>query len=80
MSSHNRQQLHRATLQMLGYADLQISRLHDTRIKQEGSSMKAWLNSVRWNLAVALGLVEPPRLEPVRVRAPRDKVPVQRRR
>ncbi|WP_336605464.1 PA1414 family protein [Stutzerimonas stutzeri] len=41
--------------------------------------MKAWLNSVCWNLAVALGFVEPPRLQPIPVRAQRDKTSAQRR-
>ena len=27
--------------------------------------MKAWLNSVCWKLAVALGFIEPPRLQPI---------------
>lgn len=41
--------------------------------------MKAWLNSVCWNLAVALGFVEPPRLQPIRVEAHRDKTARPRR-
>lgn len=41
--------------------------------------MKAWLNSVCWNLAVALGLIEPPRLQPIKVRSHQDK-PAARRR
>lgn len=41
--------------------------------------MKAWLNSVCWDLAVALGFVEAPRLEPIKVRAPRDKAADRRR-
>ncbi|MHB0763620.1 PA1414 family protein [Stutzerimonas sp. NM35] len=40
--------------------------------------MKAWLNSMFWNLAVALGFIEPPRLQPVPVRAERKK-PASRR-
>lgn len=35
--------------------------------------MKAWLNTVFWNLGVALGFIEPPRLQPIPVRAQRDK-------
>lgn len=31
--------------------------------------MKAWLNRVCWNLAVALGFIEPPRLQPIPVRS-----------
>ena len=41
--------------------------------------MKAWLNNVCWNLAVALGFIEPPRLQPIPVRAQRDRVVAQRR-
>jgi hypothetical protein len=41
--------------------------------------MKAWLNSVCWNLAVALGFIEPPRLQPIPVRAQRDKATAYRR-
>ncbi len=41
--------------------------------------MKALLNSVCWNLAVALGFVEPPRLQPIPVQAQRDKAAAQRR-
>ncbi|TYP65618.1 PA1414 family protein [Stutzerimonas stutzeri] len=41
--------------------------------------MKAWLNSVCWNLAVALGFIEPPRLQPIPVRAQRDRVAATRR-
>ncbi|MGA6100197.1 PA1414 family protein [Stutzerimonas marianensis] len=41
--------------------------------------MKAWLNSVCWNLAVALGFIEPPRPQPIRVEAPRDKTMRSRR-
>ncbi|WP_282096978.1 PA1414 family protein [Stutzerimonas nosocomialis] len=40
--------------------------------------MKAWLNRMCVNLAVALGLVEPPRLQPIPVRAQRQ--PQDRRR
>ncbi|WP_267912282.1 PA1414 family protein [Stutzerimonas stutzeri] len=35
--------------------------------------MKARLNEVFWKLAVALGLIEPPRLQPVPVRARREQ-------
>ncbi|WP_330216834.1 PA1414 family protein [Stutzerimonas azotifigens] len=31
--------------------------------------MKAWLDRVSWNLAVWLGLVEPPKPQPIPVRA-----------
>ncbi|MFG3503048.1 PA1414 family protein [Pseudomonas sp. NPDC047963] len=41
--------------------------------------MKAWLNSVCWKLAVALGFIEPPRLQPIPVRAQRDRVAAPRR-
>jgi hypothetical protein len=41
--------------------------------------MKAWLNSVCWNLAVALGFIEPPRLQPIPVRAQRSKSATPRR-
>ncbi|WP_407296912.1 PA1414 family protein [Stutzerimonas zhaodongensis] len=41
--------------------------------------MKAWLSSVCWNLAVALGFVEPPRLQPIAVRAQRDTAAARRR-
>ncbi|WP_313087485.1 PA1414 family protein [Pseudomonas sp.] len=40
--------------------------------------MKAWLSNVCWHLGVMLGLIEPPRLEPIRVRAQRDR-PTHRR-
>ncbi|WP_307876492.1 MULTISPECIES: PA1414 family protein [unclassified Pseudomonas] len=33
--------------------------------------MNAWLNRVCWNLAVALGFIEPPRLQPIPVRSQR---------
>jgi hypothetical protein len=48
-------------------------------IKQEGSTMKAWLNEVFWKLAVTLGFIEPPRMQPIPVRAQRMQ-PAQRRR
>lgn len=48
-------------------------------IKQEGSTMKAWLNEVFWKLAVTLGFIEPPRMQPIPVRAQRTQ-PAQRRR
>jgi len=41
--------------------------------------MKAWLNSVFWNLGVALGFIEPPRLQPIPVRAEREKLASSRR-
>ncbi|EIK51671.1 hypothetical protein YO5_13158 [Stutzerimonas stutzeri TS44] len=47
-------------------------------IKQEGSTMKARLREIGWKLAVALGLVEPPRMQPIPVRTERD--PAERRR
>lgn len=40
--------------------------------------MKAWLNRMCWNLAVALGLIEPPRLQPIPVRAQRTRMPPRR--
>jgi len=46
---------------------------HKTHIKQEGSTMKAWLNRVCWELAVALGFIEPPRPQPIPIRAERTK-------
>jgi hypothetical protein len=51
-----------------------------TRFKQEGSTMKARLNQIIWKLAVALGLVEPPRMQPIPVRAQRDAAARPRRR
>jgi len=44
-----------------------------TRNEQEGSTMKAWLNRMCWNIAVALGLIEPPRPQPIPVRAQRTR-------
>lgn len=41
--------------------------------------MKAWLSSVCWNLGVALGFIEPPRLQPIPIRAQRDKSATSRR-
>ena len=41
--------------------------------------MKAWLENVYRDLAVALGLIEPPQLQRIPVRAQRDK-PAPRRR
>lgn len=41
--------------------------------------MKAWLNRVCSDLAVALGFVEPPRLQPIPVRAQRTKTATNRR-
>ncbi|WP_275589394.1 MULTISPECIES: PA1414 family protein [Pseudomonadaceae] len=41
--------------------------------------MKAWLSSVCWNLAVALGFIEPPRLQPIPVRAQRGESAAKRR-
>ncbi|MEN2505347.1 PA1414 family protein [Stutzerimonas stutzeri] len=41
--------------------------------------MKAWLSNVCWQLAVALGFIEPPRLQPIRVRAERDDSASRRR-
>lgn len=41
--------------------------------------MKAWLDSVCWNLAVALGFVEPPKLQPIPVQAQQDRSAAQRR-
>lgn len=35
--------------------------------------MKARLNEMFWKLAVALGLIEPPRLQPIPVRAEREQ-------
>lgn len=35
--------------------------------------MKTWLNDLYWRLAVALGLVAPPRMQPIPVRAQREK-------
>jgi len=35
--------------------------------------MKARLNEMFWKLAVALGLIEPPRMQPIPVRAPREQ-------
>jgi len=41
--------------------------------------MKAWLNEMYWKLAVALGLIEPPRMQPIPVRARREQErPAQR--
>ena len=40
--------------------------------------MKAWLNRLCSDLAVALGFVEPPRLQPIRVRAERTENPKRR--
>ena len=40
--------------------------------------MKAWLENVIWNLGVALGFIEPPRLQPIPVRTEREK-PASRR-
>jgi hypothetical protein len=47
-------------------------------IKQEGSTMKARLREMCWKLAVTLGLVELPRMQPIPIRAERD--PAARRR
>ena len=41
--------------------------------------MKAWLNEVIHDLGVALGFIEPPRLQPIPVPAQREK-PVSSRR
>jgi len=35
--------------------------------------MKAWLNEVYWKLAVALGLIEPPRMQPIPAPARREQ-------
>ncbi|WP_260465650.1 PA1414 family protein [Stutzerimonas stutzeri] len=35
--------------------------------------MKAWLNEMYWKLAVALGLIEPPRMQPIPVRTRREQ-------
>lgn len=35
--------------------------------------MKARLNEMFWKLAVALGLIEPPHMQPIPVRAPREQ-------
>lgn len=35
--------------------------------------MKAWLNDKVRDLAVALGFIEPPRLQPIPIRAERDR-------
>ncbi len=35
--------------------------------------MKARLNQIIWKVAVALGLVEPPRMQPIPVRAQREQ-------
>lgn len=35
--------------------------------------MKAWLENVIWNLGVALGFIEPPRLQPIPVQAQRER-------
>lgn len=48
-------------------------------IKQEGSTMKARLREISWKLAVLLGLVEPPRMQPIPVRAVRDEAGKRRR-
>lgn len=42
--------------------------------------MKARLNYLMWRLAVALGLAEPPRMQPIRVRAERAGARRPRRR
>lgn len=41
--------------------------------------MKAWLSSVYWNLAVVLGFIDPPRLQPIPVRAQRSDSATPRR-
>lgn len=41
--------------------------------------MKAWLEKVYWELAVALGFIEPPRLQRIPVRAQQDKSAPRRR-
>ena len=41
--------------------------------------MKAWLNEVFGRLAVSLGFVEPPRMQPIPVRAQRDQARPRRR-
>ena len=42
-------------------------------ISQEGVTMKARLNEMFGKLAVALGLIEPPRMQPIPVRAQREQ-------
>ncbi|WP_312763072.1 PA1414 family protein [Stutzerimonas balearica] len=42
--------------------------------------MKARLNQIIWKMAVTLGLVEPPRMQPIPVRAQRDAAARPRRR
>lgn len=42
--------------------------------------MKARLNQIIWKMAVALGLVEPPRMQPIPVRAQLDAAARPRRR
>lgn len=41
--------------------------------------MKAWLNNVCWDIAVALGFVERPKLQPIPVRAQRGESATPRR-
>ncbi len=40
--------------------------------------MKTWLNDLYWKLAVSLGLVEPPRMQPIPVQAQRERTPSRR--
>jgi len=56
----------------MGYAGYQAHGSTKARYQAGGFIMKAWLNSVCWNLAVALGFIEPPRLLPIPVRAQRN--------
>lgn len=69
---HNLQHLPQATVHFMGYAGYEAHGSTKARYQAGGFIMKAWLNSVCWNLAVALGFIEPPRLQPIPVRAQRN--------
>jgi hypothetical protein len=75
----NQQHLLQATALFLGYADYEAHGSTKTRYQAGGFIMKAWLSSVCWNLAVALGFIEPPRLQPIPVRAQRGESAAKRR-
>lgn len=42
--------------------------------------MKVWLHSIAWKLGVALGLIEPPRLQPIPIRSDEQRRLMEQRR
>ncbi|WP_279381562.1 MULTISPECIES: PA1414 family protein [unclassified Pseudomonas] len=42
--------------------------------------MKVWLQGIAWKLAVTLGLIEPPRMQPIPIRSDEQRRLMEQRR